>query len=45
VVFAQKDTIRMMQYNMLMFPEANPLKGVNMKPISRYLMPDVISCN
>jgi hypothetical protein len=44
-VIAQKDTIRMMQYNLLMFPEANPLKGVNMKPISRYLKPDVISCN
>ena len=42
---AQKDTIRMMQYNLLMFPEANPLKGVNMKPISRYIQPDVISCN
>jgi len=35
----------MMQYNLLMFPEANPLKGVNMKPISRYIQPDVISCN
>jgi hypothetical protein len=28
-----------------MFPEANPLKGVHMKPISRYVKPDVISCN
>ena len=39
------DTIRMMHYNMLMFPDANMLKGHNMKPISRFVKPDIITCN
>ena len=34
-----------MQYNLLMYPDANPVKGFNMKPISRYLQPDLITCN
>ena len=42
---AQSDTIRFMQYNLLMFPEANPNKAFNMKPITRYLQPDVIALN
>ena len=43
--FAQADTLRLMQYNLLMFPEANPNKAFNMRPITRYLQPDIITVN
>jgi endonuclease/exonuclease/phosphatase family metal-dependent hydrolase len=35
----------MMQYNLLMYPENNPNKGIHMRPILNYLKPDVITLN
>lgn len=42
---AQLDTFSIMQYNLLMYPNNNPNKGIYMRPILNYLHPDVITLN
>jgi endonuclease/exonuclease/phosphatase family metal-dependent hydrolase len=42
---AQRDTFTIMQYNLLMYPNNNPNKGIYMRPILNYLQPDVITVN
>lgn len=42
---AQKDTLKLMQYNLLMFPESNPAKAVHFNTILNFLNPDIISLN
>lgn len=42
---AQKDTIRILQYNILRFPEGNSLKAPLLRPIIHYLQPDLIGLN
>ncbi len=42
---AQKDTLKLMQYNLLMFPESNPTKAVHLETILEYLQPDIITLN
>ena len=43
--FAQNDTIRILQYNILRFPEGNSLKAPLFRPIVNYLQPDLIGLN
>jgi hypothetical protein len=43
--FAQNDTIRILQYNILRFPEGNSLKAPLLRPIVNYLNPDLIGLN
>jgi hypothetical protein len=43
--FAQSDTIRILQYNILRFPEGNSLKAPLLRPIVNYLNPDLIGLN
>lgn len=42
---AQLDTLRIMQYNLLMYPESNLTKGQHLKKIITYLQPDVLCLN
>jgi hypothetical protein len=42
---AQKDTIRILQYNILRFPEGNSQKAPLFRPIVNYLQPDLIGLN
>ena len=42
---AQNDTIRILQYNILRFPEGNSLKAPLLRPIVNYLNPDLIGLN
>ncbi|MEX1189163.1 MAG: hypothetical protein WED33_07880 [Bacteroidia bacterium] len=44
-VVAQSDTFKLMQYNLLMYPESNPAKAVHLNTILNYLNPDIISLN
>jgi len=42
---AQNDTIRILQYNILRFPEGNSMKAPLFRPIINYLQPDLIGLN
>jgi endonuclease/exonuclease/phosphatase family metal-dependent hydrolase len=42
---AQIDTFKLMQYNLLMFPEGNPTKATHFQTILNFYNPDIISLN
>jgi hypothetical protein len=44
-ILAQRDTFRLMQYNLLFFPENNPVKASYLNTILEYYQPDVIGLN
>lgn len=44
-LLAQSDTIRILQYNILRFPEGNSMKAPLFRPIINYLQPDLIGLN
>jgi len=44
-LIAQRDTFRLMQYNLLFFPENNPLKANHLNTILEFYNPDVVGLN
>ena len=45
VLEAQRDTLKLMTYNVLRFPSGNALKAPLLRPIINYLQPDIVGLN